>query len=444
MSRTSAGASLYEGQSVWVRHLGDGLAELCFDRQGESVNKFDQRTTTELMEAVARIAATPEVRGLLCTSAKGVFVVGADINEFGARFQLPEAALALDVQGCNVPFVALEDLRIPTVAAINGYALGGGLEFALACALRVMSSAAQVGLPEVKLGLFPALGGTVRLPRVAGTATAIEWITSGEPRDAAAALAARAVDAVCAPEALRETALGCLRQAVRGDIAWADRQRAKCSPLAEDAALRQRLYDAACAQLEPMARHQPAALAAVELMARCAPLERQAALVEESVSFARIAKTQAAAALVQTFLSDQRVRKLARQRGDAVAAGRERLVGRARAAFEGAARRLLAEGAAPAQIDGALQEFGWSDVPWREQHAADGGRAAPAFSSREIGERPLLALTVEAARALDDAVVSTPAEADIALLQGLGVPPHIGGALQWADWVGLPEVLRRC
>jgi 3-hydroxyacyl-CoA dehydrogenase/enoyl-CoA hydratase/3-hydroxybutyryl-CoA epimerase/enoyl-CoA isomerase len=117
------------------------------------------------------------------------------------------------------------------VAAINGICLGGGTEMALACDYRVMSTAANIGLPEVKLGIFPGFGGTVRLPRVIGLDTAVEWIATGADRKADAALKEGAVDAVVAPEQLRDAALAMIRECIAGRLDWKSRRAEKLAPL---------------------------------------------------------------------------------------------------------------------------------------------------------------------------------------------------------------------
>jgi 3-hydroxyacyl-CoA dehydrogenase/enoyl-CoA hydratase/3-hydroxybutyryl-CoA epimerase/enoyl-CoA isomerase len=305
---------MYSGKSLRVQALGGGLVELVFDRESDAINKLDDRTVSELREATAAIAADPSVRGVLATSTKSVFIVGADITEFGARFKLPEAELAASVARSNEVFNAFEDLAVPSVVAINGFALGGGLEFALTACYRVMSTAAQVGVPEVKLGLFPGFGGTVRLPRVASAPLAIDWVASGKPASAASALEGGVVDQVCAPEGLRAAALSLLGQAVDGQLDWRARQHRKRDALPLDEAARRAVFDDAMARVRAAsARHQPAALEAVTMMAAAATLDRAGALAAEARAFAHVAKTQAADAMVQTFLSEQALKKLFKQ-----------------------------------------------------------------------------------------------------------------------------------
>lgn len=291
---------LYRGQSIRVELIGKNIAELCFDREGESINKFDRRTVEELKAAAAAIAAADGVRGVLVTSAKNVFIVGADIFEFADLFARSEAEIAAFIAMQNTSFCALEDLPVPVVTAINGFALGGGMEQTLATDYRVMALGAQIGLPETGLGLFPGYGGTVRLPRLAGLAAAISWISDGKPRSAEAALAAGVVDATAAPDALRATALELIERTIASGE-WRVRRERRHGGFALD----QVALDAARKQLGRTAKLYPAALAATELMADSADLGRDAALVRENQAFSRIARTQAANSMVQQFVNDQ-------------------------------------------------------------------------------------------------------------------------------------------
>ncbi|MCY1166405.1 Fatty acid oxidation complex subunit alpha [compost metagenome] len=305
---------MFQGETIQISKLDEGFVELCFDRRGATVNKLDKLTTVEWREATKIIAGTPGVRGILVTSAKDAFIAAADINEFGATIKLlPEEMMAANLR-TNDAVKAFEDLPIPTVAAINGFALGNGLEVALSAALRVMSTAAQVGLPDVSLGVVPGAGGTVRLPRVAGALVAIEWIAYGKPSEAAAAKEAGVVDEVCAPEALRETALAVLRKAAAGEIDWRARQAQKRQPLPLSADEVRALFEPAKAKVAASSpKHQPAALAAVELMEQAAGKDRAGAQQLECKAFVRMARTQAADSLVQAFHNDELLKKLFRQ-----------------------------------------------------------------------------------------------------------------------------------
>ena len=119
---------IHSGKSITVELLDDGIAELKFDLQGESVNKFDQATVEDLSAAVAAIKADSSVKGVVVTSGKGVFIVGADITEFTEMFKLEEQEIAAWCIKSNDAFNAFEDLEVPKICAINGSALGSGLE----------------------------------------------------------------------------------------------------------------------------------------------------------------------------------------------------------------------------------------------------------------------------------------------------------------------------
>jgi 3-hydroxyacyl-CoA dehydrogenase/enoyl-CoA hydratase/3-hydroxybutyryl-CoA epimerase/enoyl-CoA isomerase len=301
---------LFQGNSLWVELRDGGIAELCFAAEGQSVNKFDVRTVDELAAATKAIQERSGIRGVLVTSAKEAFIVGADIFEFTSLFARPPAEIEAHIAAQNAAFSGFDDLPVPTVAALNGLAFGGGLEMALACDGRVMSEATQIGLPEVGLGLFPGYGGTVRLPRLASARVAIDWISSGKPQSAQVALAAGVVEKVTAPDTVRTAALEVLNSLI-GSGEWRERRHRRHGPSAADAAA----FAEAREKLSKTAAHQPAALAAVDLMERAAGLTRDAALKLEHAAFAQIARTQAAASLIQLFINDQAIRKKAKEYG---------------------------------------------------------------------------------------------------------------------------------
>jgi len=308
----------HEGQAVKVLPLDGGLVELRFDLPGESVNKFDTATIGELRTAVGELRATKGLRGLLITSGKDVFCVGADITEFLSHFGKSEPQLARWLLDTDAVFSAMEDLEAPSVVAINGIALGGGFELCLAASYRAMSSEARVGLPEAKLGLFPGWGGTVRLSRLCGADTAIEWIAGGEQWSAADALKVGAVDAVTAPADLREAALGMLKDAADGKLDWKARREEKKGPLKLNAVEAGMVFAASKAFVAGKAGpHYPAPVAAIEAMEMGAGGTRDEALAIEAAAFAKVAKTPTAHALVSVFLADQTVRKTAKKHAKA-------------------------------------------------------------------------------------------------------------------------------
>ncbi len=169
------------------------------------MNALNAQTLRELAAAFDEVEADAALRCLVITGAgEKAFVAGADINEL-AKMQ-PLQAKDLAFSGQQV-FARLEKMTKPSVAMVNGYALGGGCELALACTLRTASTTAKLGLPEVSLGIIPGYGGTQRLARIAGPGVAREWVLTGDVFTAEEAHRLGIVNRVFAPEALREGTL---------------------------------------------------------------------------------------------------------------------------------------------------------------------------------------------------------------------------------------------
>jgi 3-hydroxyacyl-CoA dehydrogenase / enoyl-CoA hydratase / 3-hydroxybutyryl-CoA epimerase / enoyl-CoA isomerase len=303
----------FDGQAIQCSMLDGGIAELRFDLQGDSVNKFNKATLAELGEVLALIKAEPGVKGLLVTSGKDCFVVGADVTEFIEYFKNPEDQLIGWILEVHKLFSTVEDFDFPTVTAINGFALGGGLEFALTTSYRVMSSEARIGLPETKLGIFPGWGGPVRLSRLAGADNAIEWIAGGEQYTADVALKTGVVDAAVAPDKVREAALNLLGQAIAGKRDWKARRLEKVSPLKLNPTETMMVFETSKGFVAGKAGpNYPSPVAAITAMQQGAGRGREDALKIEAAAFARMAKTPTAFNLVTIFLGDQFVGKVSK------------------------------------------------------------------------------------------------------------------------------------
>jgi enoyl-CoA hydratase len=161
-----------------------GVALITINRP-DKLNALNRAVIDELEQAFDCVQTDRSVRALIVTGAgEKAFVAGADIQEL-ALLSATEAE-ALSHRGQTI-FRRLETMRKPSVAAINGFALGGGLELAMCCTIRVAVPGAKLGQPEVKLGIIPGYGGTQRLPRLVGRGRALEILLSGEPIDAAEA-----------------------------------------------------------------------------------------------------------------------------------------------------------------------------------------------------------------------------------------------------------------
>jgi enoyl-CoA hydratase len=187
----------------------DGIALITINRP-DKLNALDDRTMQELDAAFAAIAADPQTRGVILTGAgEKAFVAGADIGELAT--QSPVDGRERSRRGQRV-LDRIERLGKPVVAAVNGFALGGGCELAMACHVRVASESAKLGTPEVKLGLMCGYAGTQRLPRLVGKGRALEMLLTGEMVDAAEALRIGLVNRVVPREKLLAEAEGLLRK----------------------------------------------------------------------------------------------------------------------------------------------------------------------------------------------------------------------------------------
>jgi 3-hydroxyacyl-CoA dehydrogenase/enoyl-CoA hydratase/3-hydroxybutyryl-CoA epimerase/enoyl-CoA isomerase len=307
----------FEGQCIQTSVLSNGpsgVIELKFDQRNESVNKFDAATLKELRQAVDGIKAASGVRGLLISSGKDVFIVGADITEFLGHFKRTESEFSAWLTGVNRTFSDIEDLPFPTVAALNGFTLGGGCELALSACYRVISTAGRIGLPETKLGIFPGWGGTVRLSRLSGADNAIEWIALGEQFKPDVALKIGAVDAVVEPAALREVSLRMLNDAIEGKLDWKARVAEKKAPLKLNAVEATMVFEGAKAFVGAQAGpNYPAPVAAIEAMQKGAGKSRDEALPFETQGFVKMAQTPTAFSLVTVFLADQAIKKISKK-----------------------------------------------------------------------------------------------------------------------------------
>ena len=303
----------YEGQAIQTAPLDGGFVELTFDLKGDSVNKFNALTMGELKEVVEKLTEAPP-KGLLVTSGKDVFIVGADVTEFLGHFKRTEEELTAWLLEADAVFNGIEDLPCPSVVALNGFCLGGGFELALSAHFRAASTAAKVGVPETKLGIFPGWGGTVRLSRMCGADNAIEWIATGEQYPAEEGLKIGAVDAVCAPEKLREVALRMLQDAADGKLDWKKRVEEKKAPLQLNKIEAGMVFEGSKAFVGGKAGpNYPSPVAAIEAMQKGAGLGRDEALKIEAATFAKIAKTPTAHGLVSVFLGDQLVKKFGKK-----------------------------------------------------------------------------------------------------------------------------------
>ncbi len=311
---------LYQGNSISVELLDDGIIEFNFNAQG-SVNKFDQATFVDFNAAIAAINNCAEAKGVLITSAKSNFIVGADINEFLDIFALPETELVSWVKSATDTFDALEDIKLPTVVAINGFALGGGCEFILSCDYRIADTTASIGLPEVTLGIMPGFGGTVRLPRLIGVDNAVEWMSTGRAHKAEQALAVGVVDAVVSPENLKAAALKTLQQAISGKLDWQAKRQPKLAPIKLSQIESVMSFSTCKGMIMAKAgKHYPAPVMMINTLEQAASCSRSEAMEIENINFSKLARSNEATAQVGLFLADQVIKGKAKQAAKQVVA----------------------------------------------------------------------------------------------------------------------------
>lgn len=304
---------IYQSDNISVAYLKPGIARFAFNAQG-SVNKFDQQTLSDCKTALAQLHADKALQGVIFCSEKDTFIVGADITEFLSTFQRPETELIPWIKQASDIFDLAEDLPVPTVVAIRGFALGGGCEWSLTADYRVADTTAKIGLPEVKLGLMPGFGGTVRLPRIIGADNAMEWITTGKDHSAAQAQKFGLIDAVVAPEKLEAAALSMLEDAIAGKLDWRKKRAVKLAPLKLNKTEATMSFSTAKGMVFATAgKHYPAPMVAVSTIEAAAGLDRAGAMALENAGFAKLAKTDAATAQIGLFLNDQLIKGKAKK-----------------------------------------------------------------------------------------------------------------------------------
>jgi 3-hydroxyacyl-CoA dehydrogenase len=295
--RVASRAHLKESQPVSAvsYRLCEQVAVLSIDNP--PVNALSLAVREGLVQGLQRAAAEADTRALVLTGAHGSFAAGADINEVASGLVL-KSPITREVQAL------MEASSKPIIAAIDGVALGGGFELALACHWRVAARSAKVGLPEVKLGLIPGAGGTQRFTRLAGPAAALEAITSGAQLSATRALELGLVDAL-ADEALG-AALEFAHQVVR---------EARPLRIASEVAERignvpAELFAAARRTLQVKARGQLAPFRIVDSIEAACTLPKEAAFAREREYFIECRDSPQRQALVHVFFAEREARKI--------------------------------------------------------------------------------------------------------------------------------------
>ncbi|WP_457150206.1 3-hydroxyacyl-CoA dehydrogenase NAD-binding domain-containing protein [Mesorhizobium sp. P5_C1] len=260
------------------------------------VNALSFHVREPLMQALVGLRDDPSVAAIVIACAGRTFVAGADITEFGKPVQQPELRTIV---------ATLETIAKPTIAAIHGTALGGGLELALGCHFRVADTGAKLGLPEVKLGLLPGGGGTVRLPRLVGAVKALKMIVSGSPIGAEEAHAAGLVDAVFKGD-LTTHAVNFAREIARKGGPFTPVRDRNDGPRETDLAA----FDAEAADLAKKARGLEAPIACAQAVRNAVTLPFDEALAAERVLFVELVASNQSRAQRHLFFAEREAAKI--------------------------------------------------------------------------------------------------------------------------------------
>lgn len=398
------------------------------------VNALSPGVPEGITAAIRDAAGDESVHAVILAGSGKTFIAGADIREFQRMTSGQKEARV----GLYPLMLALEDSPKPVVCAVHGNALGGGLEVALACHYRIALTSAQLGQPEVKLGLIPGAGGTQRLPRLAGVARALEMITFGLP--------------IGAPEALQS---GIVDDLISGDlmpgaVAWTrdllskglvSRKTRDLDSKVGKVAVNVSLFDRARKELQRRAPGRLAPLKAIEAVEAATRLPFEEGCRREEELFTECLFSDQSRALIHVFFAERDLARIPENTKAAYDAASRRLAGR----FRDEAQCLVADGTAVDAIERALAEFGMR-VDWL-QGASSVGASADSRDTNvgpgEILERLLYSFVNEGARMLEEGLPALAAHIDVLCIRDCGFPPYRGGPMWQADIRGLRAVYRR-
>lgn len=289
-------------KTIHLAARDDGICLVTFDRPGSSANIFDVRALDELAQELDFIERQTELKGVVFISAKrSIFIAGADLNAIRSVKSLDEARGLIERGQMVMNRIAA--LRIPTVAAVHGAAVGGGCELCLACDYRIASpdSATKIGLPETKIGLLPAWGGSTRLPRLIGLPMALDIILAGKTVSAKQALRLGLVDELSPAECLVKAAVRKIQQGKSPrQNHWPTNNRLAAAAIATR--LRKEL-------LKKTRGHYPAVLKALEVVTRGISRPVGASLALECDGMVELMQSDTCRNLINLFFLQERAKK---------------------------------------------------------------------------------------------------------------------------------------
>ncbi len=291
--------------------IQNGTAVLIMDNP--PVNQLSTRFVMELAEAVSSGFQDPEIKALVLTGTGKNFIAGADLTE--VYEQTDKSSLLPGVEAMSGFLNQIETGPKPVIAAINGNALGGGLEVAMACHYRVAAKGVKLGQPEVKVGLIPGAGGTQRLPRLIGLMNSLEMMTAGEPIGSDAALSRRLVDETSEPEKLLDAASAAASRFVSSNLLLESRRtRNMCGRLPSSAELKA-ISNGAKMMAAMKAKGYPAPLKLIEAVEKGLSFDIEADIRREADLFCDCAVSDVAKNLIGIFLNTRAAGRLPRISG---------------------------------------------------------------------------------------------------------------------------------
>jgi 3-hydroxyacyl-CoA dehydrogenase/enoyl-CoA hydratase/carnithine racemase len=285
------------------------VALITIDLPGKGANILSLSVLEELAAVLDQLESRRDLAGLVIKSGKpGSFIAGADIREFLASLGAPKSEVVATCRRGQQLFQRLSRAPLVTVAAIDGICVGGGAELAVWCDRRVVSDNAksEIGFPEVKLGLYPGWGGTVRAPRIVGLANALEMITSGESIDARTTLLMGLASDVVPAEVLLDSAIGVIRAEKQSGQYLQDRKQWSGPIHAEPTELGFLGATASAVIQGETKGNYPAPMAALELMLETCQLPADEALQREAEGMAQLFGSPVNAALINVFFLTDR------------------------------------------------------------------------------------------------------------------------------------------
>jgi 3-hydroxyacyl-CoA dehydrogenase len=391
------------------------------------VNALGHALRHSLDAAIAACAADQSLRALVIRADGPVFSAGADIREFADP---PRPPLLTDI--CR----RIESLPIPVIAVLQGPALGGGAEIALAAHYRLAGPAARIGLPEVRLGLIPGAGGTQRLPRLVGAEAALLLMTEGQSLDATAAEAIGLVDGIL-PDPTPAAAAAFAEGLIARELG--PRPTLDLTDFAAEPAL----WLAAVAETRAARRGVP--LLAQRRLADCVEaallLPADAGLAYERAAFEDCLASPESAALRRLFLAERRLpARLGARGADAtvtLAPAGQGVAARLDSALARAGVALARAGTTAAILDAGLAQLGLAADP-----DPDDGPTPDAADVATVARACLSAVMAEGARLLSESIVPRAADIDVIAVAGANWPRLSGGPMQAAMQQGLLHLLR--